>query len=525
MLRRHSSLVLLATGALAACSADTVGPVKAPLTANFAVGSALATGDYMVLTKGDEKAFAAQVANLGGRVTFFHAPTGFATVSGLTQSTATRLRAVSGVSEVDADFVVGLDEPAATVEADASAVSAIGPDAAVPGTGDPTAALLRSWQWDMHLIGADTAWAHGKLGSSTVTVAIIDTGLDYDNRDLRTLVDTSRSASFADKWVGDTTTTNNPHPDTLTISDAQITATLFPTRHPIQDYNGHGTNVGATVSSRAFAFAGVTANTTLIGVKVLGRNGQGNFEQILKGILFAADKHADVANMSLGGAFFKAGNGRLVGLINQVFNYARQQGMLIVTSAGNDGMDIQHNGGLYSSFCDAPHVVCVSAVGPQTWLPFDAPAFFTHGDEPAFYTNYGKNILSVAAPGGNGILAADGIHLVPSDGWPWGAPPNGTSIGSAVWSFCTRTKMNIVGKTGVFGNLVRDAACATGGQVIGDLGTSQAAPHVSGLAALLVAEGVRGQPRILKTLIEQATDPINPLFGEGRINVRKAFGL
>jgi subtilisin family serine protease len=85
--------------------------------------------------------------------------------------------------------------------------------------------------------------------------------------------------------------------------------------------------------------------------------------------------------------------------------------------------------------------------------------------------------------------------------------------------------MNIVGKTGAFGKLVRDAPCATGGQVLGAIGTSQAAPHVTGLAALLVADGVRGQPRILKTLIEQSTDPINPLFGEGRINVRKAFGL
>jgi subtilisin family serine protease len=368
----------------------------------------------------------------------------------------------------------------------------------------------------MRLIRADAAWSHGRLGDPGVTVAIIDTGLDYDNRDLKTLVDLSRSASFADAWVGDTSS-SNPHADTLTISDAEITTTRFPTRNPIQDYNGHGTNVGATVSSRAFAFAGVTARTTLIGVKVLGRNGQGNFGQILSGVLYAADQGADIANMSLGGAFAKAGNGRLVSLINRVFNYAKQQGMLIVTSAGNESTDLQHNGNLFASFCDAPHVVCVAAVGPTTWTG--------NADAPAFYTNYGRSVISVAGPGGNGILSADGSHLLPSDGWPWGAPPNRTSTGSAVWSFCTRTRMNIVGKTGVFGDLVRDAGCATGGQLVGDIGTSQAAPHVSGLAALLVAEFGKKQPQKIKQMIERTADPINPSLGKGRINVQRALGL
>ncbi len=57
----------------------------------------------------------------------------------------------------------------------------------------------------------------------------------------------------------------------------------------ISDYNGHGTNVGATVSSKAFAFAGVSSMTTLIGVKVLGANGVGSFGGILNGVLWAAD--------------------------------------------------------------------------------------------------------------------------------------------------------------------------------------------------------------------------------------------
>jgi hypothetical protein len=516
MLRTPTVIAVLAAAGLAACSTDAVGPIKAPLTANLSVSPSFVPGSYIVITNGKSaKDFAENVEQLGGKVTFYHSPTGFATVSGLTAVSAAQLKGVSGVTDVESDILVALDAPAATVQADASALLSAPPP--LPGTGVPEGAILGSWQWDMRLIRADSAWAHSKLGSAAVTVAIIDTGLDYDNRDLNTLVDLTRSASFADSWVGDTTTANNPHPDTLTISDAEITATRFPTRNPIQDYNGHGTNVGATVSSRAFAFAGVTSKTTLIGVKVLGRNGQGNFSQILSGVLFAADQHADVANMSLGGAFAKAGNGRLVGIINKVLNYAKQQGMLIVTSAGNDGQDLQHNGNAFASFCDAPHVICVSAVGPTTWTG--------NPDLPAFYTNYGHNVVSVAAPGGNGELLADGIHLRPSDGWPWGAPPNGTSTASAVWSFCTRTKMNIVGKTGVFGNLVRDANCATAAGLTGALGTSQASPHVTGLAALIIAEKGKMQPQLIKKLIEDSADPINVLLGRGRINVKNALGL
>jgi hypothetical protein len=515
MLRSSAAIALLAAAGLAACSTDAVGPIKAPLTANLSLSTPSVTGSYIVLTNGKTaKDFADQVTQLGGTVTFYHSPTGFATVSGLSVGAASQLKAAAGVTAVENDILVGLDEPAATAQVDGSALLA--DPKPLPGTGIPEAAILGSWQWDMRLIQADSAWKRSKLGSAGVTVAIIDTGLDYDNFDLNTLVDLSRSRSFADSWVGDTTTRNNPHPDTLTISDAEITATRFPSRNPIQDYNGHGTNVGATVSSRAFAFAGVTSKTTLIGVKVLGRNGQGNFGQILSGVLFAADQKADVANMSLGGAIAKAGNGRLIGVINKVFNYAKQQGMLIVTSAGNDGQDLQHNGNSFASFCDAPHVICVSAVGPTTWTG--------NPDAPAFYTNYGHSVLSVAAPGGNGELLANGT-LKSSDGWPWGVGPNLTSNASPVWSLCTKFKMNIVGKTGVFGNLVRDANCATSVGLTPDIGTSQASPHVSGLAALIIAEKGKMQPQFIKQLIEDSADPINPLLGKGRINVKNALGL
>jgi lantibiotic leader peptide-processing serine protease len=486
---------------LAACSTDSVAPERATAVSRFS-RSAIAdqSGNYVVVMKGSGIAsdFAQTVAKLGGTVTYANANAGFATVSGLSAGAATQVGAIGGVGEIQPDAIVSL-APAARTEADASGVA----NPSINSVANPAAAAFNSWQWDMRAIGAPSAWAAGKLGSPTVTVAILDTGIDYDDPDLNGQVDLSRSTSFMNAYIlaaGETI---------VRPSDNQVSSTFFPTRNPISDYNGHGTNVAATVSSNAVVFAGVGSKTKLIGVKVLGSNGSGSFGQILSGILWAADHGADVANMSLGGGFAKAGNGQLVGAINKVFNYAKQQGMLIVVSAGNDGADLQHNGNTYSSFCDASHVVCVASVGATKWNG--------NPDVPAFYTNFGRNSISVAAPGGNADFNADGSIKV-STGWPW-APAG--DIASWVWSFCSKTRL--AGFTTA--NKPVLTACSAGNRLTGFIGTSQASPHVAGLAALLVAQYGSKQPQRIKQLMEQSADPIDPAFGRGRISVKNALGL
>ncbi len=512
MLRRFSVLAVSTAIALAACSPDVVAPLKVPTGPSLAV-SVDQRGDYIVLAngKGFPAGFEAKVASLGGTVIYSNSKAGFASVAGLTQSGATQLRALGGVSDIQADAAVALSAPIGRAEVDASA--RLNPS--INSVANPAAAILGSWQWNMHLIGADTAWAHGVLGDPTVTVAILDTGIDYDSFDANGLVDLARSTSFMKTFVKETDTS------TVRLSDDSVSKRFFPTRSVISDYNGHGTNVASQVSSKAFAFAGVNSKTKLIGVKVLGSNGVGNFGQILSGVLWAADHGADVANMSLGGDFFKAGNGRLVGAINQILNYALRQGMLIVVSAGNSGEDLQHNGGIYSSFCDAPHVLCVSAVGPTTWHEFDAPDFFTKGDAPAFYTNFGFTKVDVAGPGGNGVLTANKKDLVPSGGWPWILPPETTDVASWVWSLCSKTLIG--GWTST--NVPQLTTCVFGNRLYAAIGTSQASPHVAGLAALLIAKNGKSQPQFIKQAIENSADPVNPLLGHGRISVRNAFGL
>jgi hypothetical protein len=503
-MHRQSSVFALVTAlALAGCSTDAVAPIKAPLAPSFAVGASASSGSYIVLFngKGIPADFSDRVAGLGGTVAYANGKAGFASVAGLSNASAVQLGGIGGVSDVQADDIVSLDSPVAAAQADITDLT----NPAIESQANPAGGVRYFFQWNMRLIQADKAWAAGKLGSPNVTVAILDTGIDYDSFDENGLVDLSRSTSFMSTYIP-ASATSVMHP-----ADDTVAKKFFPSRNKITDFNGHGTNVAQQVSSKAFALAGVTSKTTLIGVKVLGSNGVGSFGQILSGVLWAADHGADVANMSLGGGFSKAGNGRLVGAINKVFNYAKQQGMLIVVAAGNDGADLQHNGNTYASFCDASHVVCVSSVGPVTAL--------LNQDQPAFYSNFGRNSISVAAPGGSADLSSgDGsvAHPFPKSPRPWG-----NDFASWVWGFCPKNQL--AGFTAA--QIPVLAGCQGGGFLNGYIGTSQASPHVAGLAALLVAEVGKGQPQQIKHLMEQSADPIDPAYGKGRINVKNALGL
>jgi lantibiotic leader peptide-processing serine protease len=348
----------------------------------------------------------------------------------------------------------------------------------------------------MRDIRADVAWAAGKLGSADVKVAILDTGIGYDMPDLTGLVDVASSTSFVP-------------------SDNALRATYFPTRQVYSDFNGHGTNVATQVSSKAIALAGVSSRTTLMAVKVLGRTGSGSLGGVLNGILWAADHGADVANMSLGvaGGVSKTAFGAYVSLVNRTFDYAKQKGMLMVVSAGNDALDLDHNGNIFAAYCDAPHVICVSSTGPALASQIGTSAV----DAPSYYTNFGRSGIAVAAPGGN----ADAAHGFTTSAWPWAV-----DIASWVWSYCPRERIASLTNAGV----PVLTACSAGNRLSGFIGTSQASPHVAGLAALLVAEMGHNHPSAIKAAIQNSADDLgqpgtDPFYGRGRINVAKALGL
>lgn len=424
--------------------------------------SAMADGSYVVRFKGAvPDSFTSTVTAMGGTVDTLHGGAGFAIVSGLDEHDATALSTSDAVGDVIANDNVHVRLGTSTLQDDSSVEGS--------STATPATARYFPWQWHLRAIGAHKAWNAGRLGSPDVTVAVLDTGISYEHADLQGRVDLARSVSFVP-------------------SDDALIAAHFPGMHPVTDLYYHGTHVAATISSNAVVAAGVTANVRLIGVKVLGANGVGTFGGVLQGIVWAADNGADVANLSLGDAFFRRGNGRYVALVQQVMNYASRQGMLVVVAAGNESLDLDHDKNLFKSYCSAANVVCVSATGP-TYSPNPAGPW-DNVDAFAPYSNYGRSAINVAAPGGY-----------------WGA----------VWAACAPTSLLV-------------PYCAGGSYVVGLGGTSMAAPHVSGLAALIVEDVGKDRPGRVKTILEQSADDLgqagtDPQYGKGRINVARALGL
>jgi subtilisin family serine protease len=523
---------------LAACS-DTL-PVEQPRSAVPRLSVAReASNRYVVLLGPGAQAerFSRSAESLGGTVVAVHEGAGFAVVEGLSANGAARLAREPGVQGVEPDLTAQVVNPATQWLA-GTAVEEAGVDAA--SQSNPATAGLFIYQWNLRAIGAPTAWAAGQLGSSSVKVAILDSGIDDTWPDLVGLVDATRSASFlptssiAEANASRDCSNPTDHelingrpafiipasPDGPAKTCAALSG-FFPGKPPWADLNGHGTFTAQMVSSKAINFAGVTSKVTLMAVKVLNARGAGSFSSILQGAAYATDRGADVINMSLGAAFLR--HGGYIGFLNGITRYARSRGVTIVVAAGNDAIDLDHSGGVYTAFCSSGMVICVSATGPVLALgpngqpspfgPFFQPPF----DEPATYSNFGTSSIDVAAPGGNYALDEDGklksaayilagcsrtaLDYIPAD--PEATPPTDAHY---VKSICT-VRLTVVGA----------------------YGTSISSPHVAGLAALLVERHGRN-PGQIRTIIQQTADDLgkpgaDAHYGKGRINVPRALGL
>jgi len=486
--------------AAAACSYDArVSPepaaaARSPQFASVARRASSANIRHIVSFSGSVSAdFAAQVAALGGKVLWVSSGSGLAAVSGLQGSAAATLAGKRGIQAVDADALLSLDMPRLATEASAEA-------GGVQSNAAPATAVRYPRQWNMRAVQADVAWAHGFLGSSSVSVFMLDSGIDPHHSDTQGRVDATRSVDLLGTFDAQVVVGN----DTIIVpfTEADTVQKYFPGAEVYTDLFFHGTHTGATVSSNAVRAAGVTSMTTLVAVKVCGYINDCPFSSILNGVIYAADNGADVINMSLGGAFTKAGNGRFVGLLNKTFNYARSKGVTIVVSAGNAATDLDHNGNTYQTFCDTPAVICVAATGPTS----DANAGTRNGpwtniDAPAYYTNFGRSAINVAAPGGNSSFG------------PALPPPATRDV--FVWAACSQTSLII----GCF---------SSPNFIVGAQGTSMAAPHVAGTAALLVSILGRN-PGQIKARIQQSADNVagngtTPFYGKGRLNVARAVG-
>lgn len=477
-MRRFNFAVLFGSAiALGACTAEApVGPEAEEVLASTDVMSlqsvdlsAAPPPRFIVTFRGKSpRDLQSTVETAGGSVDAVYERYGFAVVSGIEDGALSGIRALRGVTEAAAEPMFSLEVPmtAGVLEAAAPASPA-----------QPSTAFFFGIQWHLPAIGAPAAWSAGRLGSSDATVAILDSGIDPTHLDIMGRVDMTRSAVFD-------------------FTDVPVIEFFLPGLglDPITDIHFHGTHVASIVSSNAFVGAGVTSQTTLMVVKVCNVTNACPGAAVFEGLIHAIENGADVINMSLGGAFDKAGANGFGSIINGLFNAAKQAGVTVVVAAGNDAADLDHNGSLFATYCDAPHVICVSATAPSSsedvqigpWHDIDAPAS---------YTNFGRSGISVAAPGGD----AAGF---------------------------------VVGACSSFSLLLAEPParpCDGGTFALFVAGTSQAAPAVSGLAALLVEDYGRNPAKIAAAIRKGADDlgqpGTDPYYGKGRINIPATLGI
>lgn len=463
--------LLFASVGLSACMDDATAPAandgETLLVAQAPLRSIAqrpeTTGNHLVVFNNSVPVgFGATVEALGGEVVSTHDVVGAMLVTGLDDAGLAKLSQQQGVTQVEPEPMLYLPEIGGEPEVTAAEMDLI------ESPMNPAGAFFFPRQWHMRAIGADQAWRAGFLGSEDVTVAILDTGIDYGNLDLAGRVDLSRSISL------------RPEDDALV--DA-----FFPGKHYITDLQYHGTHVAATAVSNGVVGAGVTSQTTLMGVKVCSV--YGGCIRIFEAIEYAVANGADIINMSLGGPFRKRDYPGYVSIINRYITYMNSQGVLLVVSAGNDSFDLDHDRDGFKLYCDAPHAVCVSGTGPMSSAGTNGP--WVDIDAPYYATNYGRSAINVAAPAGN--------------------------YGGFVYAACSQTSLVI-------------PVCRTGNYIIGIRGTSMAAPHVSGLAAMIMAEHGTGNPSATRAMLEATADDLgetgtDPYYGKGRINAATAMGV
>lgn len=346
---------------------------------------------------------------------------------------------------------------------------------------------LYSYQWNFKKIGMEKAWDINPGASPSIIVAVLDTGIAFENVRIQFQAAAFQSGSDSYPALGTLDLDFAAAPDLASAGRfVDPYDFIWDDADPV-DTDGHGTHVAGTIgqlTNNNLGAAGMAYNVRFMPVKVLdsqwddifGSPNQGTDDIVAEGIRYAADHGAQVINMSLGRT------GPPAPAIQDAMQYAVSKGAFIAVAGGND----YENG-------NPPEVLPEIAAQIQG-------AVSVAGVDPDFnrapYSSTGSYI-EVAAPGGsfdNGFGPDGGIlqqtldlDLVDTYNLPPAqfGPPR---FDAFAYYFFT--------------------------------GTSMATAHVSGLAALLMKQGITN-PAAVEAAIEQfATHEGTP----GR-NDQYGFGL
>jgi subtilisin family serine protease len=455
-----------------ACDSDSFEDVTITADTANKAQSVSDNNSYVVLSATNKlpKNLSKALGDANGTLTATIPEIGMAVVSSEDPDFISKASKIKGIQSVFPDFEVQGRDPKMEV------VALEGDFGNPPNSGDDD--FLFDLQWGHDAVDAPEAWNAGYRGKG-VRVFVLDEGIDATHPDLAPNLNTDLSTSF--------------HP----TEDWDVQPGL---------YFNHGTHVAGTIAAadNGIGVIGVAPEAEIVAVKVLSEvSGSGLFSWIINGVIYAANNQADVINMSLGGGFVKAigrDAAQLKNAMNRATTYAYQRGATVTVAAGNDALDrdnLSEFGPGASSYtvlpADGPNVVQISATAPFGWALDPENTFL---DNPTDYTNFGQSVIDLAAPGGtdeypgNEICQVAGITLpcfvfdlvfsTYSEGWGWAA------------------------------------------------GTSMAAPHAAGVAALIIGKngGSMKPSQVISALKRSADDLGKPgkddYYGNGRVNAYKA---
>jgi subtilisin family serine protease len=343
---------------------------------------------------------------------------------------------------------------------------------AIYSPNDPFLASSGSWGqseddlWNLKRIGAEAAWDSAR--GDGVVVAVVDTGLDLTHPDVAGNV-WENTDEIPGNGVDDD---GNGYVDDMNGWD-----TNGDDNDPTDGF-GHGTHVAGTIAAQddnGIGVVGVAPDAQLMTLKGLGDNGGGSLFDLAEALAYAAANGADVINNSWG----CRGGCPSSPVIEEAVSLAYAAGSVVVFAAGNDNSDVRN----YSPE-NRPEPIVVSATNPL--------------DQRASFSNFG--FVDVGAPGAG------------TPGTSAFEPERGIlSLKSAV---CAAFELC-------------PAELIVGGEYLRQAGTSMAAPHVAGLAALILSQHPEYTPEQVRQVIRRSSADIGAPgfdtdFGYGLISASSA---
>jgi subtilisin family serine protease len=374
-----------------------------------------------------------------------------------------------------------------------------------PAPAEPLAGL----QWDMKAIGATTTGSYARQqGTASVLVGVLDSGIDGTHPDIKPNFDAALSRNF----VTDVPALDGPceHPSCM---------------DPVnEDDFGHGTHVAGTIAApiNGIGIAGVAPKVRLVNLRVGQDSGFIFVQPVIKALRYAADVGIDVVNMS----FFidpwlyncsanpadsvteQAEQRSIIEATQRALSYAHGKGVTLVAALGNEHADLGHVNTDAASPDYPQGTLRPRTIGTSSCLSMPAQGSYVIGvssvgrsGKKADYSNHGLQQNDLAAPGGFYRDYAGTADFKTAGNLVLAPMPHNVALSSAAVDAATgaSTDPYVISSCSAPG----PANCAYWQYL---QGTSMAAPHVAGVAALIISQyghSSAGRIGLLPAQVEQ----------------------